>query len=285
MEQTIASTRAISPSSIWPAAWRISLDMPGMSFISPPSEPIFFTWRSWDRKSSSVKWPCMRRAAPLATVVVVHGALGLLDEAEHVAHAEDAVGHAVGVEEVEVGQPLARAGEGDRLADDPLDGEGGAAAGVAVELGEDDGVEREGLVEGLGGRHRVLADHGVDDQERVVRLGGRRDAPDLVHEVGVDGEPPGGVDDADVLAQAPGLLDAGPGHGHGIGGLAEDGDAGLGAEDPAAARPRPAAAGRRPTRSGLRPCCFHHRASLAEAVVLPEPWRPAISTTVGGREA
>ena len=40
-----------------------------------------------------------------------------------------------------------------------------------------------------------------------------------------------------------------------------------------------------PTSSGLRPCCFHHRANLAEAVVLPEPWRPAISTTVGGREA
>ena len=40
-----------------------------------------------------------------------------------------------------------------------------------------------------------------------------------------------------------------------------------------------------PTRSGLRPCCFHHTASLADAVVLPEPCKPAISTTVGGREA
>ena len=75
--------------------------------------------------------------------VVVHGALGLLDEAEHVAHAQNAVGHPVGVEEVEVGQPLTRAGEGDRLADDALDGEGRATAGVTVELGEDDRVERE----------------------------------------------------------------------------------------------------------------------------------------------
>ena len=40
-----------------------------------------------------------------------------------------------------------------------------------------------------------------------------------------------------------------------------------------------------PTKSGLRPCCFHHWASLAAVVVLPEPWSPARSTTVGGREA
>ena len=67
MEHTMASTREISPSSIWPAAWRISLDMPGISFIRPPSEPIFLTCLSWERKSSRVNWPDMRRAAPLAT--------------------------------------------------------------------------------------------------------------------------------------------------------------------------------------------------------------------------
>ena len=58
--------------------------------------------------------------------------------------------------------------EGDGLADDLLDAEGGAAAGVAVELGEDDAVERERLVEALGHGDGVLAGHGVDDEERVV---------------------------------------------------------------------------------------------------------------------
>ena len=67
MEQTMASTRATSPSSIWPAASRISLFMPGMRRMRPPSEPIFLTWRSWDRKSSRVNWPDMRRLALLAT--------------------------------------------------------------------------------------------------------------------------------------------------------------------------------------------------------------------------
>jgi hypothetical protein len=34
--------------------------------------------------------------------------------------------------------------------------------------------------------------------------------------------------------------------------------------------------------SGWRPLDLNQAASLAELVVLPEPWRPAISTTVGG---
>ena len=56
------------------------------------------------------------------------------------------------------------------LAGDLLDRERGAAAGVAVELGEDDAVELQRLVEGLGHGDGVLTGHGVDDEERVVRL-------------------------------------------------------------------------------------------------------------------
>ena len=59
-------------------------------------------------------------------------------------------------------------------ADDLLDGQRGAAAGVAVELGQDDAVDLERLVEGLGHGHGVLAGHRVDDEERVVRLRRRR---------------------------------------------------------------------------------------------------------------
>ena len=36
MDRMMASTRAISLSSIWSAAWRISLDIPGSSFMMPP---------------------------------------------------------------------------------------------------------------------------------------------------------------------------------------------------------------------------------------------------------
>ena len=66
------------------------------------------------------------------------------------------------------------------------------------------------VVERLGRGDGVLADHGVDDQERVVRLRRRRDVTDLVHELGVDGQAAGGVDDADVSAEPPRLLQARP---------------------------------------------------------------------------
>ena len=47
-----------------------------------------------------------------------------------------------------------------------------AAAGVAVELGQDHAVDGQRLVERLGHADRVLTGHRVDDEERVVR--GRR---------------------------------------------------------------------------------------------------------------
>ena len=55
------------------------------------------------------------------------------------------------MEDLDVLQLLAGADELDRLTGDGLDGQGRAAAGVAVELGEDDAVDVEGLVEGLVG--------------------------------------------------------------------------------------------------------------------------------------
>ena len=67
-------------------------------------------------------------------------------------------------------------------------------------------LELERVVERLGGGHGVLPDHGVDDQERVVRLGCGGDVPDLLHEVGVDGEATCGVDDANVPARGGGPL-------------------------------------------------------------------------------
>ena len=149
IERTMASTRPTSPSSIWSAAWRSSLDMPGISFMMPAQRPelpdLLELLQEVLEGEAALHHP---RAADLATTSWSIGPLGLLDQAEHVAHAEDAVGHAVGVEEVEVGEPLAGGGEDDRPADHLLDREGGAAAGVAVELGEDDPVERQRLVEG-----------------------------------------------------------------------------------------------------------------------------------------
>ena len=88
---------------------------------------------------------------------------------EHVTHVEDAGGHAVRVERVEVVQLLAVGGEHDLLAGDLGDRQGGTTAGVTVELGEHHAVEADAVAEGLGGVDRVLTDHRVDDEEDLVR--------------------------------------------------------------------------------------------------------------------
>ena len=74
-----------------------------------------------------------------------------------------------------------------------------ATAGVAVELGQDDAGEVDALLERLGRLDRGLADHRVDDEEDLVGLDRRADVGGLLHEVLVDGEAAGGVDDDDVV--------------------------------------------------------------------------------------
>ncbi len=71
------------------------------------------------------------------------------------------------MEDVELVELLAERGELDRLAGDRLDGERRAAAGVAVELREDDAVEVDVLGEGLGDVDRVLAGHRVEHEQDV----------------------------------------------------------------------------------------------------------------------
>ena len=166
----------------------------------------------------------------LLGLVLLEGLLGLLDQGEDVAHAQDAPGHAVGVELLEGVELLPRRCEGDRLADDLLDRECGAATGVTVELREDDAVDGEGLVEHLGHADGVLTGHRVDDEERVVRRDDAGDHPDLLHHLGVDGEPTGGVDDQHVAPEAASLLETlGRGE-HRVAGLGEHRDADLVAE-------------------------------------------------------
>jgi hypothetical protein len=100
-----------------------------------------------------------------------------------------------GPELLELVERLAHAEELDGLAGDLLDGERGAAAGVAVELRQDEAVEGEAPVELGRGAHRVLADHGVGDEEDVLRLDRLLDLLELDHELLVDREAAGGVVD------------------------------------------------------------------------------------------
>ena len=103
----------------------------------------------------------------------------------------------------------------------------GTTAGVAVELGEHDAVVPDALEEGQRGGDGVLADHRVDDEEHLVGLDGVADVGGLLHQLGVDAEAAGGVDDDDVVQLALGLLDRGAGDRDRV----ADAVAGLGGED------------------------------------------------------
>ncbi len=163
-------------------------------------------------------------------------------------------------------------------------GQRGAAAGVAVELREDDAVEGDPLLERERDVHGLLAGHRVENEEHVRRLRLVTDALELVHQLLVDVQPPGGVEDRRRRARpcAPRRARAAlprPGR-FGPARRPGSGSAGRAAR---AARSPPVAGGRRRRAPGRLPSLRRSSASLAAAVVLPEPWRPASRITVGGR--
>ena len=126
--------------------------------------------------------------------------------------------------------------EHDRLAGEVPHRQRGATAGVAVELGEHDAGEADAVLEGLGRDDGVLADHRVDDEQDLVGLHGVADVGGLLHQLGVDAEAAGGVDDDDVVLHAPGVLDRRAGDRDRVADAAarlgrEDVDAGLLADD------------------------------------------------------
>ena len=130
---------------------------------------------------------------------------GLLDQAEHVAHAEDAAGHPVGMEDVEVLELLAGGREQDRHAGDLAHRQRRAAAGVAVELGQHHAGEADALAERLGRGDGVLADHRVEHEDHFVGVDGLADRGGLAHQLFVDAEAARGVDDDDVEVLGLGL--------------------------------------------------------------------------------
>jgi hypothetical protein len=161
---------------------------------------------SWSRKSSSPNWFLRSLRSSACASSSSNERSGLLDERQHVAHAEDALRHPVGMEALEVAELLARGREQDRLAGDRLDRQRGAAAGVAVELGQHDAVELRDVGELLGDVDGVLARHRVDHEQHDV---GPRDLADRRARPSAPRRRAGGrtCRRSDVLAVALGLVE------------------------------------------------------------------------------
>ena len=117
--------------------------------------------------------------------------------------------------------------------------------------------------------------------DRVPDVGG------LAHQLLVDAQPAGGVDDDHVVLAAARLVDrvAGPprpGRRRRCPARGRTPERRPARRPPAAAARRWGAAGRPRPASGVLPCSLSHSASLPASVVLPEPCRPASMITVGG---
>ncbi len=132
---------------------------------------------------------------------------GALDQRDDVAHAEDARGNTIGMERLQRVELFADADQLDRAAGDGAHRQRRTTAGIAVDAGQHDAGDGQPLVEGLGHVHGVLAGHGVGDEQRLRRLGQRADVGHFLHQLFVDGEAAGGVEDQDVEAFAAGLLE------------------------------------------------------------------------------
>ena len=142
-------------------------------------------------------------------LVRVDGLLNALDEADHVAHPEDALREAIGMKWLEAVGSLPGPEEGDRQAGGRTDAERRAAARVAVHLGQHEAGDGQLGVERLGHAHRLLPGHGIDDEECLRRRDGSGDPHQLVHHRVVDVETARRIQDHHVHAALTRHLEAG----------------------------------------------------------------------------
>jgi hypothetical protein len=129
----------------------------------------------------------------------IESAFGLLDEGDHIAHIQDAIGHAIRMEDLEILEFLPDRGEEDRAPGHSPDGQGSSTASVTVEFREDHTIESDALSELAGRGHGILTDHRVDDEEDVVWFDSGDHPGELSHEFLIDGKTAGSIDDHDVV--------------------------------------------------------------------------------------
>ena len=120
------------------------------------------------------------------------------DQRHHVAHAEDASGHAFRMEYLEVLRFLPGADEFDRDLRDLTDRQRSSAPGVAIQFGQYESGEAQRLVEVFRHRHRLLSQRRVGDQKHFAGIHRLPDAHQLLDHRVVDLEPPRGIDDHGV---------------------------------------------------------------------------------------
>ncbi len=125
--------------------------------------------------------------------------MDLFDEADDVAHPEDARGHAFRVEGLQGLGLLTDAHENDGFARDLPHRQCGAPSGVTICLGQNHARQVQRCTESSGGVDGILSRHGIDDEQALVRADGGVDLLHLGHQLFIDMQTTGGIDDEDVI--------------------------------------------------------------------------------------
>jgi hypothetical protein len=133
--------------------------------------------------------------------------LRILDQRQHVAHAEDSRSHALRVEGFEAGQFFAYPRVLDRSASDVTNRQGGTPARVTIKLGQHDPGQGQGLAEGAGGIDRILTQHRINDEQSLDRPDRRVYVGDFLHHRGIDGQAASGVHQQDIVVVSSGPID------------------------------------------------------------------------------
>ena len=172
--------------------------------------------------------------------------------------------------------------ERDRHADDADDRQRGAAARVAVHLRQDDAGHAHAPVELAGALDGVLPGHRVGDVEQIGRLHRRLDRLELRHQLVVDVQAAGGVDDHHVEPEIRASAVSAPAA-RATGSISP---AGRAPDAACFAEHRQLLDGGRPSHVGrhqqrVPALAPSHRPSFAAVVVLPEPCRPSSRMTRG----
>ncbi len=216
-------------------------------------------------------------------VIDVHRLGGPFDETDHVAHAQNARGHALRMERLEVLELFTHADELDRLA-----GDGAYMLRAAPPRASPSSLVRiaagdvQGLIEMRGDIHRFLAGGGVEHEQDFLRLDQSSQRDQFLDERFVNLQTAGGVENEGVAVVGPGEIK----------GLArdlehirfallgEDGHTDLLAELLQLVHGRRSINVGRDEQRGAA-LFAKRRASLPLEVVLPEPCRPTIRMEAG----
>src|SRR5256712_10466639 len=129
---------------------------------------------------------------------------------------EEPVDHPLRIEAADVLVRLSEVDEHDRFPDRLRPRQRRTALRVRVDLREDDPVQADGLVKLLRLFDRIVAREGVADVQDQVRFGDALDLLHLVHQVLIRLHPARGVDQDNVPAARPRMLDRIEGDGGGI---------------------------------------------------------------------